>query len=1067
MRLLQQDARAARVRARIGLRALGAAVVAALVGACADRAAPLAPVPAAPLRASAVAQVQTTPALTWLAPLGTGTADPATFDAAAAPVVEVCAWTGTVCAAPPVARFTTGPVAGELPLTVNTAAGQYEASWSLMDASLTSRRTYRLRVLQGTTELGAVSVDVVRGRWALTSTDGSLAPLQAAGALPLRFSIQQPAPPPNATLFRDHLAVGLTGNAEIPVIVASKDGAVHSVLAGTGPWGVGGALLMLPDERTVAVYAGPDGLPGEMVIDGVVLAFHNYTATTVDIRITRSDGATEVVRSVPLGPQFAALRAAVAGWSARSDAAWTGGAASAGLSLSRSAASAAEPTADLARLVNYSSLMVSSAVCLATPSNILSLGPVGLAMSAASCGLTLYSVLNALEGKEDNALANSVGAILSLGNVRACLASPSPLACIESLLEQAKMLLEAVKDLLRRPSTPLVSLSVSPGSALAGDPVTLTFSVTASAASRITSIGGVPCVLPAPTGATSYSGSCARTMTFSAAQTLSYTASATAAGTSVTGFSDVQRVLVQESSPPSVSLTVSPSTVQAGAPVAVTYTVSASAETRLTYVGNGVPGVNGPPCALQPVLPANVTEYTASCTATQTFSSAGAQTYAVTARALGTPQAINSEPRTLTITAAPPPTVSLAISPSTVRAGAPVAMTYTVSASAATRLTSIYNGVPGVNGIPCALQPALPASATEYTASCTATQTFTGAGTLPHAVTATALGAPQPTHSAPQTLTITAAPPPTVSLAISPATVQAGAPVTVTYTVSAAAATRLTYVGGGHPGAFGVPCAMQPALPANATSYSASCTATQTFTGAGTQTYGVTAGAFGAAQGTNSTPQTLTITPAPPPTVSLAISPSSVQAGAPVTVTYTVTAAAATRLTYVMYGGGSSIPCALQPAFPGNVTSYTASCSVTQTFTFGDVGTQTYSIFAMAFAAAQSTTSAPRTLTITPAPTPTVSLAITPSTVQAGVPVTITYTVTAAAETPLTNVWAGGGCALPPLPANSRSYRGSCSIQGPYYGVGTYSWRASASALGAAPGTSAPQTLTVFPAPRR
>jgi hypothetical protein len=142
------------------------------------------------------------PMLTWLAPLGTGTPDPATFDAAAAPVVEVCVWADSACAAPPVVRFTTAPGArgaSTLPLTVNATVGQYEASWSL--ANVTKRERYRIRVLQGATELGAVSVDVIRNQWGLTPAAGlPAAPLIAATALPIRFAL---APPPTLTVLRD------------------------------------------------------------------------------------------------------------------------------------------------------------------------------------------------------------------------------------------------------------------------------------------------------------------------------------------------------------------------------------------------------------------------------------------------------------------------------------------------------------------------------------------------------------------------------------------------------------------------------------------------------------------------------------------------------------------------------------------------------------------------------------------------------------------------------------------------------------------------------------------------
>jgi hypothetical protein len=84
---------------------------------------------------------------------------------------------------------------------VNAAAGYYEASWNLMDVNFTTRRTYRIRVLQGTSELGAVSVDVVRGRWGITGLPGTLVPLMSATNLPIRFGIS--LPPGAVTLVAD------------------------------------------------------------------------------------------------------------------------------------------------------------------------------------------------------------------------------------------------------------------------------------------------------------------------------------------------------------------------------------------------------------------------------------------------------------------------------------------------------------------------------------------------------------------------------------------------------------------------------------------------------------------------------------------------------------------------------------------------------------------------------------------------------------------------------------------------------------------------------------------------
>jgi hypothetical protein len=84
-------------------------------------------------------------ALTWLAPLGSGVADPSTFDAQAVTRVEVCLWTSNACSGLPVAAFAPTPATGEGTLTRNTTAGRYEAVFNLLNTKFTTRKTYRNR----------------------------------------------------------------------------------------------------------------------------------------------------------------------------------------------------------------------------------------------------------------------------------------------------------------------------------------------------------------------------------------------------------------------------------------------------------------------------------------------------------------------------------------------------------------------------------------------------------------------------------------------------------------------------------------------------------------------------------------------------------------------------------------------------------------------------------------------------------------------------------------------------------------------------------------------------------
>ncbi|MEP6619723.1 MAG: lamin tail domain-containing protein [bacterium] len=178
-----------RTKRRSGI--AGLVLLVALSASCSDRTiiAPLG-APAQPSGISAPIG-----ALSWLSPLGTGAANPATFDAAAVTQVDVCVWTAGACSGAPVAQFATAPTGGTGALVANTTVGRYEASWNLLNTALLTRKTYRIRALSGSIEVGSMLVDVVRGRWALTRADGTLAPLIAANALPIQFHVAVVPPP--------------------------------------------------------------------------------------------------------------------------------------------------------------------------------------------------------------------------------------------------------------------------------------------------------------------------------------------------------------------------------------------------------------------------------------------------------------------------------------------------------------------------------------------------------------------------------------------------------------------------------------------------------------------------------------------------------------------------------------------------------------------------------------------------------------------------------------------------------------------------------------------------------
>ncbi len=159
-------------------------------------------------------------AFTWLSPLGSGAANASNFDAHAASQVTVCVWTAGACTGSPVATFAASQT-GASALIANTTTGQYEATWSLLSTSFVTRKTYRIRAMQGTTELGGVSVDVVRGRWALTRSDGTLAPLSAATELPIRFHIAKPVVIGSATIGSGGGTLQLSDGARLTIPAGS------------------------------------------------------------------------------------------------------------------------------------------------------------------------------------------------------------------------------------------------------------------------------------------------------------------------------------------------------------------------------------------------------------------------------------------------------------------------------------------------------------------------------------------------------------------------------------------------------------------------------------------------------------------------------------------------------------------------------------------------------------------------------------------------------------------------------------------------------------------------------
>jgi hypothetical protein len=246
------------------------------------------------------------PTFKWLDPLGTGSASPSFFDAAADPIVEICAWPdkaeqGRVarCANAPIARFSLRPSRRDLPLTVDITSGFYEAEWPISAPDFTTRRTYRIKVLRGSSEIGAALVDVERGKWGV-SQNGEVA-LHSSSVLPIRFwvgvartfQVVEQLTASDYTLHVNRgdpiLATIPAGNGEVLQYISNRG-------AGTGPLELIGVQRLNLDTPTRAdrLTIGENGLPAKVVLrDGSQVTFAFESDTRVHMTFYAADGQSQ------------------------------------------------------------------------------------------------------------------------------------------------------------------------------------------------------------------------------------------------------------------------------------------------------------------------------------------------------------------------------------------------------------------------------------------------------------------------------------------------------------------------------------------------------------------------------------------------------------------------------------------------------------------------------------------------------------------------------------------------------------------------------------------------------
>ena len=103
------------------------------------------------------------------------------------PVVEICEWTGSVCASPPAFFATYTTTAGPGGETVSEIDEHYQVDWHTNDLAL---NTYRIRVLVADgTPLGHADVELVSAG-NLKNIQDDLIPLKDGRTLPIKFRIE-------------------------------------------------------------------------------------------------------------------------------------------------------------------------------------------------------------------------------------------------------------------------------------------------------------------------------------------------------------------------------------------------------------------------------------------------------------------------------------------------------------------------------------------------------------------------------------------------------------------------------------------------------------------------------------------------------------------------------------------------------------------------------------------------------------------------------------------------------------------------------------------------------------
>ncbi|MBI4521078.1 MAG: Ig-like domain-containing protein [Gemmatimonadetes bacterium] len=160
------------------------------------------------------------------------------FDGSPKPTVQICAWEGACVAVIATYTMATGP--GSETVRVVPEEELYVVNWRTGQFGLDPAKTYRIRVLLGSIELGRADVDVVRSGNELKNVDSQrFVGLVSGSTLPIKFRIQE--------------GTGIAFIGREGGTVRSSDGRVTLLIP----------LGAVPEETAIGIQPPADALPDD------------------------------------------------------------------------------------------------------------------------------------------------------------------------------------------------------------------------------------------------------------------------------------------------------------------------------------------------------------------------------------------------------------------------------------------------------------------------------------------------------------------------------------------------------------------------------------------------------------------------------------------------------------------------------------------------------------------------------------------------------------------------------------------------------------------------------------